>query len=164
MKIEITSYLEAMGMKQEQEKQMTLFTQETDKSLDFDRYQNAMYVYVIAKLQEVMIPKLEETNATELFQNIEMPLMKVLANMQYDGIYLDKEELISFGDKLKEEIESLKQDIYQLSGEEFNINSTQQLGNILFEKLKLPVYKKTKIGYSTVGDVLEKLRTEHPFI
>ena len=164
MKIEITIYLEAMGMKQEQEKQMTLFTQETDKSLDFDRYQNAMYVYVIAKLQEVMIPKLEETNATELFQNIEMPLMKVLANMQYDGIYLDKKELISFGDKLKEEIETLKQDIYQLSGEEFNINSTQQLGNILFEKLKLPVYKKTKKGYSTDGDVLEKLRPEHPII
>lgn len=164
LKIEITSYLEAIGMKQEQEKQMTLFTQETDKSLDFDRYQNAMYVYVIAKLQEVMIPKLEETNATELFQNIEMPLMKVLANMQYDGIYLDKEELISFGDKLKEEIETLKQDIYQLSGEEFNINSTQQLGNILFEKLKLPVYKKTKKGYSTDGDVLEKLRPEHPVI
>ncbi len=164
LKIEITSYLEAMGMKQEQEKQMTLFTQETDKSLDFDRYQNAMYVYVIAKLQEVMIPKLEETNATELFQNIEMPLMKVLANMQYDGIYLDKKELISFGDKLKEEIETLKQDIYQLSGEEFNINSTQQLGNILFEKLKLPVYKKTKKGYSTDGDVLEKLRPEHPII
>lgn len=164
LKIEITSYLEAMGMKQEKEKQMTLFAQETDTSLDFERYQNAMYVYVIAKLQEVMIPKLEETNAIELFQDIEMPLVKVLANMQYEGIYLDKEELISFGDKLKEEIESLKQEIYHLSGEEFNINSTQQLGMILFEKLKLPVYKKTKKGYSTDGDVLEKLRPEHPII
>ena len=82
------------------------------------------------------------------YQNIEIPLVKVLANMQYEGIYLDKEELISFGDKLKEEIETLKQEIYNLSGEEFNINSTQQLGNVLFEKLKLPVYKKTKKGYS----------------
>lgn len=73
-----------------------------------------------------------------------MPLVKVLAEMQYEGIYVDKEELISFGDKLKEEIESIKQEIYNLSGEEFNINSTQQLGVILFEKLKLPVYKKQK--------------------
>lgn len=151
-------------MKQEQEKQMTLFAQETDTSLDFERYQNAMYVYTIAKLQEMMLPKLEETNATELFQNIEMPLAKVLANMQYEGIYLDKEELISFGDKLKEQIETLKQEIYNLSGEEFNVNSTQQLGIVLFEKLKLPVYKKTKKGYSTDGDVLEKLRPEHPII
>ena len=90
LKIEINSYLEAAGMKQEQEKQMTLFAQETDTSLDFERYQNAMYVYTIAKLQEVMIPKLEEINAMELFQNIEIPLVKVLANMQYEGIYLDK--------------------------------------------------------------------------
>ncbi len=164
LKMDLTGYLEAMGMKQEQEKQMTLFAQETDTSLDFERYQNAMYVYTIAKLQEMMLPKLEETNATELFQNIEMPLAKVLANMQYEGIYLDKEELISFGDKLKEQIETLKQEIYNLSGEEFNVNSTQQLGIVLFEKLKLPVYKKTKKGYSTDGDVLEKLRPEHPII
>lgn len=164
LKMDLTGYLEAMGMKQEQEKQMTLFAQETDTSLNFERYQNAMYVYTIAKLQEMMLPKLEETNATELFQNIEMPLVKVLANMQYEGIYLDKEELISFGDKLKEQIETLKQEIYNLSGEEFNINSTQQLGIVLFEKLKLPVYKKTKKGYSTDGDVLEKLRPEHPII
>ena len=87
-----------------------------------------------------------------------MPLVKVLAEMQYEGIYVDKEELISFGDKLKEEIESIKQEIYNLSGEEFNINSTQQLGVILFEKLKLPVYKKTKKGYSTDVDILEKLK------
>ena len=164
LKMDLTGYLEAMGMKQEQEKQMTLFAQETDTSLDFERYQNAMYVYTIAKLQEMMLPKLEETNTTELFQNIEMPLAKVLANMQYEGIYLDKEELISFGDKLKEQIETLKQEIYNLSGEEFNVNSTQQLGIVLFEKLKLPVYKKTKKGYSTDGDVLEKLRPEHPII
>ncbi len=164
LNIDIASYLEAVGVKQEEQTQMTLFAQEENKELDSEKYQNAIYVYVISKLQEEMMKKLEEYNSTELFKNIEMPLVKVLANMQYDGIHVDKEELISFGDKLKEEIETLKQDIYNLCGEEFNINSTQQLGNILFEKLKLPVYKKTKKGYSTDVDILEKLRSEHPVI
>lgn len=111
-----------------------------------------------------MEQKMQEISSMDLFKNIEMPLVKVLAEMQYEGIYVDKEELISFGDKLKEEIESIKQEIYNLSGEEFNINSTQQLGVILFEKLKLPVYKKTKKGYSTDVDILEKLKPEHPVI
>lgn len=164
LNLDITSYLEDAGMKQESDTQMTLFTQEQDKELEFEKYKNAMYVYSIEKLQEIMIKKLAEYGSTELFQNIEMPLVKVLANMQYEGIYVDKEDLIAFGDKLKEEIETLKQDIYTLCGEEFNINSTQQLGTILFEKLKLPVYKKTKKGYSTDVDILEKLRPEHPAI
>ena len=79
-------------------------------------------------------------------------------------MYVDKNELTNFGNELKEQIEKVKQEIYTLCGEEFNINSTQQLGVILFEKLGLPVYKKTKKGYSTDVDILEKLKPEHPVI
>ena len=118
---------------------MTLFQTEENKE-DTLKYQNGILVYSIAKLQEVMLKKLEEAQSIELFQNIEMPLVQVLADMQYEGIYVDKQELITYGDKLKQEIENLKQVIYELCGEEFNINSTQQLGTILFEKLKL-LYK-----------------------
>lgn len=164
LNIDIDSYLESLGMKQEEATQITLFEQEQNENLDFGKYKNAMNLYILWQLQDVMMKKIEEYNSIELFQNIEMPLVKVLANMQYDGIYVDKEELITFGDKLKEQIEELRREIYNLSGEEFNINSTQQLGNVLFEKLKLPVYKKTKKGYSTDVDILEKLRPEHPVI
>ena len=163
LNIDISEYLEAVGANQEKETQMTLFSQE-ENNIDFEKYHNAIYTYVIAKLIEVMEQKMQEISSRDLFKNIEMPLVKVLAEMQYEGIYVDKEELISFGDKLKEEIESIKQEIYNLSGKEFNINSTQQLGVILFEKLKLPVYKKTKKGYSTDVDILEKLKPEHPVI
>lgn len=163
LNIDTSEYLEAVGANQEKETQMTLFSQE-ENNIDFEKYHNAIYTYVIAKLIEVMEQKMQEISSMDLFKNIEMPLVKVLAEMQYEGIYVDKEELISFGDKLKEEIESIKQEIYNLSGEEFNINSTQQLGVILFEKLKLPVYKKTKKGYSTDVDILEKLKPEHPVI
>lgn len=163
LSIDIPEYLEFVGAKQQKETQMTLFSQD-EMNLDFEKYQNAIYMYTIAKLAEIMNKKLEEINSLKLFENIEMPLIKVLAEMQYEGIYVDKQELVSFGVKLKEDIEVIKQEIYKLAGEEFNINSTLQLGNILFEKLKLPVYKKTKKGYSTDVDILEKLKPEHPII
>lgn len=163
LSIDIPEYLEFVGAKQQKETQMTLFSQD-EMNVDFEKYQNAIYMYTIAKLAEIMNKKLEEINSLKLFENIEMPLIKVLAEMQYEGIYVDKQELVSFGVKLKEDIEVIKQEIYKLAGEEFNINSTLQLGNILFEKLKLPVYKKTKKGYSTDVDILEKLKPEHPII
>ena len=111
-----------------------------------------------------MSEKLKEINSLELFSNIELPLVKVLGDMQFNGMYVDKEELIEFGDKLKQGLNELTNEIYELCGEEFNINSTQQLGVILFEKLELPVYKKTKKGYSTDVDILEKLKNKHPVI
>ena len=111
-----------------------------------------------------MSKKLEEINSLDLFTNIEMPLVKVLGEMQFNGMYVDKEELIKFGDSLKEGLKELTNEIYDLCGEEFNINSTQQLGVILFEKLGLPVYKKTKKGYSTDVEILEKLKDKHPVI
>ena len=107
---------------------------------------------------------MKEDNSLELFENIEMPLVEVLASMQYEGIYIDKKELIEYGKTLQEKIEILTQEIYELTGEEFNINSTKQLGEVLFEKLKLPTIKKNKTGYSTDVDVLEKLRKTHPVI
>lgn len=99
-----------------------------------------------------------------MFNDIEMPLVPILAQIQFNGMIVDEEELKNFGDELKEQLNILTQEIYELCGEEFNINSHQQLGKILFEKLKLPVYKKTKNGYTTDVDVLEKLKNEHPVI
>ena len=93
-----------------------------------------------------------------------MPTVEVLAEMQWNGMYLDIDELNKYGDQLKERLEILTKEIYELCGEEFNINSTKQLGEMLFEKLKLPVVKKTKSGYSTDVDILEKLKNKHPVI
>ena len=134
------------------------------EEIDTDKYKNALFAYCIGKLQEPTINKLEEYNSLELFKNIEMPLVEVLAQMQVNGMFVDRAELIEIGDKLKQDLEVLTKEIHELAGEDFNINSTQQLGKILFEKLNLPVIKKTKTGYSTDVDILEKLKKHHPII
>ena len=123
-----------------------------------------IYAYTIYKLYNVLTQKMKEAGSIDLFNKIEMPLTEVLASMQYEGIYIDKQELLDFGKELQEKIDILTQEIYELTGEEFNINSTKQLGEILFEKLKLTAKKKTKTGYSTDVDVLEKIKYEHPVI
>lgn len=125
---------------------------------------SSIYAIAVSKLYPTTKKMLEEQKELELFQEIEMPTAEVLAKMQYTGIGIDKEELIEYGRKLKLEIEEKTQKIYQLCGQEFNINSTKQLGKVLFEDLKLPVQKKKKSGYSTDVEVLEKLREEHPVI
>ncbi len=135
-----------------------------EQEVDNDKYKNALFAYCIGKLQEPTVKKLEEYNSLDLFNNIEMPLVEVLAQMQVNGMYVDKTELIEIGDKLKQDLEVLTKEIHELAGEDFNINSTQQLGKILFEKLNLPVIKKTKTGYSTDVDILEKLKKHHPII
>ena len=144
--------------------QINLFDNNKDSVDDKKIEKICMYSYVISEIYNETLKKLKETNQLELFNSIEMPLVEVLADMQYNGIYADKNELVEFGKRLKEEIEKLTNDIYVLADEEFNINSTKQLGTILFEKLKLPIIKKTKSGYSTDVDVLEKLRKEHEII
>ena len=141
---------------------MTLFDAPQEK--DVDMYKYTFYANDIYELEKVLKEKLEETNQFELFENIDMPTIEVLGDMQANGMYVEQAELENFGIKLQDGIEFLTQEIYNLAGEEFNIKSPKQLGELLFEKLKLPVIKKTKSGYSTDVDVLEKLRTEHPII
>lgn len=161
--IDIDEYLEAKtGKKDEENKQINLF--DTVKEEDKNKYEETIIVYVIGKLLKIMVQKLEETESSSLFTEIEMPLVPILGSMQYEGIYVDKEALKDFGEELKQQISTLTDEIYELAGEEFNINSHQQLGNILFEKLNLPSKKKTKSGYSTDVDVLEKIRNEHPIV
>ncbi|UWD48095.1 DNA polymerase I [Clostridioides difficile] len=99
-----------------------------------------------------------------LFYHVEMPLVEVLGHMEYEGIKVDKSILDDLSIEFKEIISTLEKEIYELSGEPFNINSPKQLGVILFEKLELPIIKKTKTGYSTNADVLEKLRDKHQII
>lgn len=163
----IANNSEATEEKSESE-QINLFdniSAESDKEeIDNDKYKNALFVYCIGKLQEPTTKKLGEINSLELFNKIEMPLVEVLAQMQVNGMYVDKDELIETGNKLKKDLERLTNEIHELAGEDFNINSTQQLGKILFEKLNLPVIKKTKTGYSTDVDILEKLKKHHPII
>lgn len=108
--------------------------------------------------------KLKQLEMEKLFYEIEMPLCRVLADMQSVGFMVDKMALSDFGASLSGNIESLKNQIWELAGGEFNINSPKQLGEVLFDKLMLPSGKKTKTGWSTNADVLEKLRGKHPII
>ena len=162
LNLDIDEYMKKLGIKEEE--QINLFEQAEDTENKYEHTIISMYAYVIGKLINVTIENLERDNELVLFNTIEMPLVEVLAEMQYKGMYVDKQELENFGLELKEKIDELKNEIYELSGEEFNINSPKQLGELLFDKLKLPVYKKTKSGYSTDVDVLERLKSEHPII
>ncbi len=112
----------------------------------------------------VLANKLDELGETKLFEDIEMPLLFVLADMELAGISADRDELRVYGASLSGRIDALTAEIYELCGEEFNINSPKQLGVILFEKLGLPCKKKTKTGYSTSADVLEELAAEYPVV
>lgn len=121
-------------------------------------------LFVIEKSLESLQEKLEDSNMTHLLEDIDLPLIKVLASMEILGIKIDRDEFENLQIEINEKIEDLTAKIYELSGEEFNINSPKQLGEILFDKMKLPVIKKTKTGYSTNVDVLAKLRSEHEII
>lgn len=161
LNIDINEYLESIGKKVEQTNQINLFEEVTD---DNDKELNCIYSYCISKLYEITIEKLKETNQFELFEQIEMPTLEVLADMQWTGMYINKDELIEFGKEILSKMNIITEEIYEMCGETFNINSPKQLGVILFEKLELPIIKKTKSGYSTDVDVLEKLKKYHPVI
>lgn len=113
-----------------------------------------------AKMKDI----LKEQEMLELYYNVELPLVEVLASMEYYGFKLDTDELKKLGSEYDEEINSLISEIYSLADMEFNINSPKQLGEILFDKLSLPVIKKTKTGYSTDAEVLDKLKDQHPIV
>ncbi|GAB4256546.1 DNA polymerase I [Thermincola ferriacetica] len=119
---------------------------------------------IILRLVPVLHEKLAELNMLDLYFDVEMPLLHILANMEFNGVKLDKEYLEAMSVDLSTEIDRITGDIYRLAGEEFNINSTRQLGTILFEKLGLPVIKKTKTGYSTDVEVLETLAERHEVV
>lgn len=124
----------------------------------------ASHAALLRALYDVLPPKLEELGLMRVYQEIELPLCPVLADMEQAGMLVDDQALEHFGETLKTGIASLQEKIFELAGEEFNLNSTQQLGHILFETMGLPPVKKTKTGYSTSADVLEKLRPAHPII
>ena len=118
----------------------------------------------IACLHEALAKQLAEQNMQELFDTVELPLCRVLAEMELAGCRVDRAALAAFGEMLAARTAELEQSIYALAGETFNINSPKQLGEILFGKLGLPHGKKTKTGWSTNADVLEKLRWEAPIV
>lgn len=124
----------------------------------------ARKVDALSKLKDHYMKLLEENEQIELFRELELPLATILAKMEYRGIQVDVDRLKQMGKELTERIQTIEEDIYSLAGEKFNINSPKQLAVILFEKLGLPVIKKTKTGYSTAADVLEKLVDAHPII
>ena len=145
--------------------QTSLFDIETEQEEVLKRnFKFAVYSYVLGKTREKILDELKKIESLELFQNIEMPIAEILASMQWEGMYIDEKELIKYGNNLKKHIEELRIDIYNLAGEEFNINSPKQLGTILFDKLNLKPTKKTKSGYSTDVDALEKIKGSHPII
>ena len=119
---------------------------------------------LIEALYEVQQPQLAEQGLIDLLEQVEMPLCPVLAEMEQAGFLVDRKALADFGQMLSENIDRIQQEIYALAGKQFNINSTQQLGTVLFEDLGLHSFKKTKRGYSTSAEVLEKLRPYHEIV
>ncbi len=120
--------------------------------------------YVPFRAAPVLEKHLEEEGMLSLFREIEMPMVPVLAEMERCGIRVEKEALQEYGRQLSEKITALEKEIYRQAGKEFNINSPKQLGVILFEEMKMPFAKKTKTGYSTSADILDKLAPDYPFV
>ncbi|MET3682619.1 DNA polymerase-1 [Alkalibacillus flavidus] len=116
------------------------------------------------QLFDILQQELKQNEQESLYYQLEMPLSSILANMEYNGIKIDVERLQTMNQDLTERLDSIEKRIHELAGSEFNINSPKQLGKVLFEDLELPVIKKTKTGYSTSADVLEKLQHEHEIV
>ena len=120
--------------------------------------------YTAYRAKGPLIARLKETGMQALYEEIELPLVYVLADMEQEGIAADKGALAAYGESLVARITQLEQSVWKQAGEEFNINSPKQLGVILFDKLKMPYGKKTKTGYSTAAEVLERLAPEYPIV
>lgn len=144
------SYTKAMSEKEAKEKEVA-------KSICY-------MAYTALRSRKALMEALENNNMKALFEDIELPLLFTLSNMEKEGIRVNAEALKEYGSQLEVKIKALESQIYEEAGEEFNINSPKQLGVILFEKLQLPGGKKTKTGYSTAADVLEKLAPEHKLV
>lgn len=143
-----------------EEKQLSLLDDEPNE----DNKSLALQAAALNALTKKLKEKIKENNQEQLYYEVELPLISVLAHMQINGFMVDKSELESFSAMLSAKIDALTKEIYFLADEEFNINSPKQLGVVLFEKLALKPAKKTKTGYSTNADALEKLKDKHPII
>lgn len=124
----------------------------------------AARVDVLWRLQQLLHQKLVDTDMDRLYYDVELPLVTVLADMEMEGVAVDPQILRSMAEETGQQIDSLVQEIYQLAGEKFNLNSPKQLGDILFNKMGLPVLKKTKTGFSTDASVLEELASSHVIV
>ncbi|MDN3507192.1 MAG: DNA polymerase I [Simkaniaceae bacterium] len=116
------------------------------------------------RLKEVFAKEVQDKKLTELFENIELPLIPILFQMEETGIFLDREKLQTMHESLEHSITSLRETVFDLAGETFNLNSPKQLGEVLFDRMEIRPAKKTATGYSTSADVLENLRDTHPII
>ena len=138
----------------------TLLSEETGKAMEYACYG----AYISRKGKKVLEDKLEAAGMKRLMEEMEMPLSLVLYDMQKEGVAVKREELKAYGDALVARIEELEHSIHEQAGTEFNINSPKQLGEVLFETMQIPGGKKTKTGYSTAADVLEKLSADYPIV
>ncbi|MBR3034172.1 MAG: DNA polymerase I, partial [Firmicutes bacterium] len=145
------------------DQQLDLFTAAPDP-LQEARSSAGLKFQAMMTLRSLLEQRIEQAGLQKVYYDIELPLCKVLSEMEWNGIDVDGEALQDFGKELKVKIDALVKEIYELAGEEFNINSPMQLGNILFEKLGLPAGKKTKKGYSTNAEILEKLAPDYPIV
>lgn len=119
---------------------------------------------LLYQVKTQMVDELKQNEQYELLKELEMPLALILGEMEHTGVLVNIDRLEKMGEDLKQRLDDLEREVHDLAGENFNLNSPKQLGPILFEKLELPVIKKTKTGYSTAADVLEQLKDEHPII
>ncbi len=153
-------FVSGSNQNEDENGQFSLCFGDTEETSD----SSAEELFVISKLKEKFAQKLEEYGQNKLYYDVELPLVEVLADMQYSGVFVDKAALVEFGEGLRINIAELEGRICEYAGRQFNINSPKQLGEILFEDMGLPHGKKTKTGYSTSADVLKKLVGVHPII
>lgn len=121
----------------------------------------SQYVFAISELYSIFVQKVKDNNLYSLYENVEKPLVKILADMEKTGVKIDKNKILELNEEYSKLADEYEQRVYELAGEVFNLNSPKQLGVILFDKMKLPVVKKTKTGYSTDVEVLEKLSEDY---
>lgn len=158
--------LEELNILVDEEEQNTQLSFDAFNSVDEGKIQEKIckYAKYIYRCKEKYEEALKQREEYKLFNEIEMPLMRVLAEMEYTGVLVDSDMLKEYSIVLNRKVDELTKEIWDLAQTEFNVNSPKQLGEVLFEKLNLPVIKKTKNGYSTDSEVLEKLAPEHPII
>ncbi len=160
----------SIGFKENEVKvlQMSLFEEPSNEKTSYlsetNIYNINVYLKAINYSYDIIIDKIKNLGMLNLFENIEMPLVETLANMEFEGMYIDLEKLNIFDNEITEKISILEKDIYSKAECEFNINSPKQLGEILFEKLHLPTARKNKTGYSTDKEVLEELEDKHEIV